>query len=199
MPLGGPGGSAPWPYLTNALPRQPVTPMSSTTFPALASGRRRSNLWDAAAFLCVFGALVAVGHVARGTLAPLAAPGAVSVRLDPAYLPGYAVRTTLRMFAALFASLVFTFTYATAAAKSRAGGDDPDPDARHPAIGADPRLPDLHRRLLHESVSRPRAGAGARGDFRDLHQPGLEHGVQLLPVADAPCRPISPRPPTVSA
>ena len=96
--------------------------MSSTTFPALASGRRRSNLWDAAAFLCVFGALVAVGHVARGTLAPLAAPGAVSVRLDPAYLPGYAVRTTLRMFAALFASLVFTFTYATAAAKSRRAG-----------------------------------------------------------------------------
>src|SRR5487761_2450821 len=90
--------------------------MSSTTFPALASGPRRSNLWDAAAFLCVFGALVAVGHVARGTLAPLAA---VSVRLDPAYLPGYAVRTTLRMFAALFASLLFTFTYATWAAKSR--------------------------------------------------------------------------------
>src|SRR5487761_1021806 len=93
--------------------------MSSTTFPALASGPRRSNLWDAAAFLCVFGALVAVGHVARGTLAPLAAPGAVSVRLDPAYLPGYAVRTTLRMFAALAASLLFTFTYATWAAKSR--------------------------------------------------------------------------------
>ncbi len=96
--------------------------MSSTIFPALASARRRSNLWDAAAFLCVFGALVAVGHVARGTLAPLAAPGAVSVRLDPAFLPGYAVRTTLRMFAALFASLVFTFTYATAAAKSRRAG-----------------------------------------------------------------------------
>ncbi|MGD0023196.1 MAG: ABC transporter permease subunit [Xanthobacteraceae bacterium] len=34
-------------------------------------------------------------------------------------LPGYALRTTLRMLAALVASLIFTFTYATLAAKSR--------------------------------------------------------------------------------
>ncbi|HET9147803.1 MAG TPA: ABC transporter permease subunit, partial [Acetobacteraceae bacterium] len=34
-------------------------------------------------------------------------------------LPDYAVRTTLRMFAALVASLIFTFTVATLAAKSR--------------------------------------------------------------------------------
>ena len=36
-------------------------------------------------------------------------------------LPYYALRTALRMFAALVASLVFTFTYATLAAKSRRG------------------------------------------------------------------------------
>ena len=34
-------------------------------------------------------------------------------------LPYYALRTTLRMFAALVASFIFTFTYATLAAKSR--------------------------------------------------------------------------------
>jgi NitT/TauT family transport system permease protein len=96
--------------------------MSSTVYPALASGRRRSNLWDAAAILCVFGALIAVAQVARGTLVSLSAPGAVAVHLDPAWLPDYAVRTTLRMFAALCASLLFTFTYATAAAKSRRAG-----------------------------------------------------------------------------
>ena len=39
--------------------------------------------------------------------------------LDYWELPYYAFRTTLRMFAALAASLVFTFTYATLAAKSR--------------------------------------------------------------------------------
>ncbi|MDE2516537.1 MAG: ABC transporter permease subunit [Rhodospirillales bacterium] len=93
--------------------------MSNAPFPALISGRRLVNPWDAAAILCVFGVLIAVSHIAQGTLQPLSAPGAVSVHLDPAYLPAYAVRTTLRMFAALAASLVFTFTYATAAAKSR--------------------------------------------------------------------------------
>jgi NitT/TauT family transport system permease protein len=39
--------------------------------------------------------------------------------LDPARLPEYALRTTLRMFAAIFASLLFTFVIATLAAKSR--------------------------------------------------------------------------------
>jgi NitT/TauT family transport system permease protein len=38
------------------------------------------------------------------------------------HLPEYAVRTILRMFAALVASLLFTFTYGTAAAKSRRAG-----------------------------------------------------------------------------
>ena len=41
------------------------------------------------------------------------------VSLDYWNLPYYALRTALRMFAALVASLVFTFTYATLAAKSR--------------------------------------------------------------------------------
>ncbi len=86
---------------------------------ALAIGRRLPNAWDLAAIVCVFGVLVGVAHVASNTFAPLSAPEAVSVHLDPIYLPGYAVRTTLRMFAALVASLLFTFTFATAAAKSR--------------------------------------------------------------------------------
>ena len=79
------------------------------------------NVWDAVAILCVFGALVGVTEVARGTFAPIT-PSAVTVSLDPIYLPEYAVRTTLRMFAALAASLLFTFTYGTAAAKSRRAG-----------------------------------------------------------------------------
>jgi NitT/TauT family transport system permease protein len=93
--------------------------MTSATYPMMASGRRWPNVWDAAATVCVFGALVAVAHVARGTFAPLDAPTAVTISLDPIHLPNYAVRTTLRMFAALVASLLFTLTYATWAAKSR--------------------------------------------------------------------------------
>ncbi|HEY1933497.1 MAG TPA: ABC transporter permease subunit [Acetobacteraceae bacterium] len=93
--------------------------MSATIHPALATGRRLPNLWDAAAIVCVLGALIAVAHIAQGTFAPINAPGATHVSLNPARLPEYAVRTTLRMFAALAASLIFTFTYGTAAAKSR--------------------------------------------------------------------------------
>jgi NitT/TauT family transport system permease protein len=93
--------------------------MTTATYPTMASGRRWPNVWDAAATVCVFGALVAVAHVARGTFAPLDAPTAVTISLDPIHLPNYAVRTTLRMFAALVASLLFTLTYATWAAKSR--------------------------------------------------------------------------------
>ena len=93
--------------------------MSSSAYPALAAGRRLPNGWDFVAIACVLGALMAIAPAVRGTLAPLTAPGAVTVHLDPAFLPEYAVRTTLRMFAALIASIVFTFTYGTLAAKSR--------------------------------------------------------------------------------
>jgi NitT/TauT family transport system permease protein len=93
--------------------------MSATIHPALTARRRLPNVWDAAAVLCVFAALIAVAHVARGTFERIDTPEALAVSLDPRHLPNYAVRTTMRMFAALAASLVFTFAYATAAAKSR--------------------------------------------------------------------------------
>ena len=93
--------------------------MSATIHPALAEGRRLPNAWDAAAILCVFAALIGVAHEAPGTFERIDAPQALAVSLDPIHLPDYALRTTMRMFAALLASLLFTFTYATAAAKSR--------------------------------------------------------------------------------
>jgi NitT/TauT family transport system permease protein len=93
--------------------------MTNRILPAMVSGRTWPNLWDAVAVLCVFGVLISFAQVARGTFAPLSAPEAVSISLDPIHLPNYAIRTTLRMFAALVASLIFTFTYATWAAKSR--------------------------------------------------------------------------------
>ena len=46
-------------------------------------------------------------------------PRSTSIRRN---LPEYALRTTLRMFAALAASLLFTFTFAPLAAKSRRAG-----------------------------------------------------------------------------
>ena len=96
--------------------------MDTATLPPLAAERRLPNLWDLLAILCVFATLITVTHVARGTWVRIDAPGATEISLDPWRLPEYAVRTTLRMFAALAASLVFTFTYGTAAAKSRHAG-----------------------------------------------------------------------------
>jgi NitT/TauT family transport system permease protein len=96
--------------------------MSTTIQQPLATERRLPNHWDAIAILTVFASLITVAHVARGTFVRIDAPGATEIGLDPWRLPEYAVRTTMRMFAALAASLVFTFTYGTAAAKSPRAG-----------------------------------------------------------------------------
>jgi len=77
------------------------------------------NRWDFLAFpliLCVM-AMAAVGF--HQTLAPMSQLAAEPISLDPGKLPEYALRTTLRMLAAMIASLVFTLAYGTLAAKSR--------------------------------------------------------------------------------
>ncbi len=67
----------------------------------------------------VFGVLALLIVVAREMRMPLEALDTAPVALDAAGLPGYAARTTARMFAALALSLLFTFTVGTLAAKSR--------------------------------------------------------------------------------
>ncbi len=96
--------------------------MSDTAFPAFLSARRLPNLFDLVAGALILAAIITVASVARGTLAPLDAAHASSIDLDPLNLPEYAIRTTLRMFAALTLALLFTLTYATWAAKSRRAG-----------------------------------------------------------------------------
>ncbi len=76
------------------------------------------NQFDVLALALVFAILIAFVHAGQGALMPLHAAGATDIHLSVAYLPYYALRTTLRMFIALGFSLVFTFTYATLAAKS---------------------------------------------------------------------------------
>ena len=96
--------------------------MSESTHPAFVSVRRLPNLLDLLAMVVIGGAIISVATVARRTLGPLPAANTVTIHLEPSFLPGYAARTTLRMFAALLCSLLFTFTYATWAAKSRRAG-----------------------------------------------------------------------------
>ena len=96
--------------------------MPDTPLPAFASQRRLPNLLDIVAGACILAGLIYVASVARATFAPLTGLETTPISLDPSALPRYAMRTTLRMFAALLLSLTFTFTYATVAAKSRRAG-----------------------------------------------------------------------------
>ncbi|HEX7877391.1 MAG TPA: ABC transporter permease subunit [Sphingobium sp.] len=80
------------------------------------------NRADAIAFVLLAGLAMLVFRGAEGIAEPLSRLRIEPVTLDPAYLPYYALRTTLRMFAALFASLLFTLVVATLAARSRRAG-----------------------------------------------------------------------------
>ena len=80
------------------------------------------NAFDLAAFAFIAAGLIVVAHEARHTFGPLEVPQTAPIHLDPSYLPGYALRTVMRMFAALGCSLIFTVVYSTLAAKSRRAG-----------------------------------------------------------------------------
>ena len=80
------------------------------------------NRWDLIAFPLLLGFLLMATTGIRETWAPLTALQTVPITLDPANLPEYALRTTLRMLAAMAAALVFTLIYGTLAAKSRRAG-----------------------------------------------------------------------------
>ncbi|MFP6561224.1 ABC transporter permease [Paraburkholderia sp. B3] len=80
------------------------------------------NRWDFIAFpliICLI-AMAAIGF--HQTLAPMSTLKTQVISTDPRMLPEYALRTTLRMLAAMVASLVFTLIYGTLAAKSRRAG-----------------------------------------------------------------------------
>jgi NitT/TauT family transport system permease protein len=80
---------------------------------------RAPSWWDLAALLLVLGVVILLGSGAKQMTAPFALTNPNSISLSPSALPMYAVRTTLRMLAALLASLIFSLSYATVAAKSR--------------------------------------------------------------------------------
>jgi len=77
------------------------------------------NLYDLAIFILIAAAFAILAHGARQIAVPAERLVGHPIVLDPRNLPEYALRTTLRMFAAIVASLIFTFVIATLAAKSR--------------------------------------------------------------------------------
>ncbi len=79
----------------------------------------RPNIWDAVALILVVGAMALIAYGGEQTTLPLSALEITPVSLDPANLPLYALRTTMRMLLAIVCSIIFTFIYAALAAKSR--------------------------------------------------------------------------------
>ncbi|QND97047.1 bicarbonate transport system permease protein CmpB [Burkholderia cenocepacia] len=80
------------------------------------------NRWDAIAFPLIIGILAMAIVGFHQTMAPIGVLQTQKISLDPSNLPEYALRTTLRMLAAMVASLAFTLVYGTLAAKSRRAG-----------------------------------------------------------------------------
>ncbi|WP_071332292.1 ABC transporter permease [Burkholderia contaminans] len=80
------------------------------------------NRWDVVAFPLIIGILAMAIVGFHQTMAPIGVLQTQKITLDPSNLPEYALRTTLRMLAAMVASLTFTLVYGTLAAKSRRAG-----------------------------------------------------------------------------
>jgi NitT/TauT family transport system permease protein len=81
--------------------------------------RRPPNWRDLIALVLLIAIILLLGSGASQMIAPLTGVRQPEISLAPDVLPNYALRTMMRMLAALAASLLFTFTYGTLAAKSR--------------------------------------------------------------------------------
>lgn len=77
------------------------------------------NSYDFIAFILIMTLIALVMVGVEGMHQPLTKLAAAPIELKIAYLPQYALYTTLRMLAAIVVSLLFTLTVATLAAKSK--------------------------------------------------------------------------------
>lgn len=82
-------------------------------------GGFKPNLWDIIAFIIILGSLGALAYAANQMQLPYHVGKPIEISLSPTKLPEYAVNTVLRMFIALFFSLLFTFIVAPLAAKNK--------------------------------------------------------------------------------
>lgn len=77
------------------------------------------NYWDIIALVLVFFGVVVLGWSFKQMVASYQLGDIINISLNPINLPIYALRTALRLFIALFFSLVFTFSIGTWAAKNK--------------------------------------------------------------------------------
>ena len=146
--------------------------------------RDLASRWDVLAFIVVIGLIAFLGETSRGLFAPLSQLEVIAAVAGSVAFAGIRRAHHIPHAGGAVLSLVFTLTYATWAAKSERAGKLLVPDPGHSAVGPDSRFHFHYKSCFFMSLA-PGQGARrrVRGDFRHIHQPGLEHGVQLLSVA----------------
>lgn len=77
------------------------------------------NYWDIIGFVIALGIVISLTWGAKQMTAPYNLGENIAISLNAANLPQYALRTILRLFIALFCSLVFTLSVGTLAAKNK--------------------------------------------------------------------------------
>lgn len=77
------------------------------------------NIWDGIVFIIVLGIFAAIAWGAAQMSLPYQVGEPIEISLHPSSLPRYALSSVLRMFIAMFFSLLVTFTIAPLAAKNR--------------------------------------------------------------------------------
>jgi NitT/TauT family transport system permease protein len=78
----------------------------------------RPNQWDAVIFILVFALFALLANAASKMAVPYEIGQTLPITLDPSALPGYALRTVIRMLIAMSLSLIVAMGFATWAAKS---------------------------------------------------------------------------------
>lgn len=88
-------------------------------FDKLGNLGRWMNRWDLLLLLLVVAAMFFLGWASQQMTRPYAVGEPLLISLAPSNLPGYAMRTILRLFIALILSLIFSLTVGALAAKNR--------------------------------------------------------------------------------
>jgi NitT/TauT family transport system permease protein len=81
--------------------------------------QRLLNRWDVLLLVLLFSVLFLLGWTGTHMATPYLIGDPLPISLDPSMLPSYAIRTVLRLFVALFCSIVFTFLIGPLAAKNQ--------------------------------------------------------------------------------
>src|SRR3990167_1635387 len=104
------------------MPQQDIVNRMSHASVLPFSGRMRLNVYDVLVIIVMMALFLVISYVASDMTLPLPSANINPIILDPWNLIYYGMRSTLRMFLAIIASLFFTVIVATLAAKNKRAG-----------------------------------------------------------------------------